>query len=239
MNKLLLYFFVLISFISCQKEEVLLPKTNISILKDINDYSTVYLFFNTDKKDTLVKINKNNTISSTNWIFHIDKRLKLKHIVKDLKKLQDKKNNSVHKKEGSINVFSYTDTISKTLAFLPFTETNYIFNDEFSKFYIKENADIYISYNNLSLNFKKDNTITVDGNAVEKNELIAFLKEFSAFTSEDKITLIHLNFDENLSFNEYLQYKVLLQNLISEKIKISPLEFIYNEKKLPECNCAL
>jgi len=61
---------------SCgEKETILLPKSDSTVVKEVRDYSPIYLFFKTKGKDTLVEVNRKNAISSTNWIFHIDKRL--------------------------------------------------------------------------------------------------------------------------------------------------------------------
>ncbi len=44
-----------------------------------------------NEKDTLVEVNKKNSISSTNWVFNIDKRLPLKLVIPEVMKLQEKK----------------------------------------------------------------------------------------------------------------------------------------------------
>lgn len=111
---------------SCGKEEtVLLPKSDVSIMEDVQDYSPIYLFFKTNGKDTLVKVNRKNSISSTHWIFHIDKRLPLRLVVPEIIKLQAKKEGSAHKSETSENYFSYSDSVHKNLAFLSFTRAKY------------------------------------------------------------------------------------------------------------------
>ncbi len=49
------YFTLLIAFLlfSCgKKEDVLLPKSNVTIVKDVQDLSPVYIFFKTQGKDT-------------------------------------------------------------------------------------------------------------------------------------------------------------------------------------------
>lgn len=154
-------------------------------------------------------MNKNNSISTTNWIFNIDKRLSLDLVIPEVMKLQEKKSNSSHKKEGAINVISYADSIGGNLAFLPFTDVQYKYDKDFSKFFIKDNANLYMSYHNLTVNFDKDNNITVDGNDIEREEFITFIKDFIDFTSEGKTTILHLNFDKHLSFDKYVQNKIL------------------------------
>ena len=58
---------------SCKNKEVQLPKADKTIVANVLDNSTVYLFFETKGKDTLVDVNRKNSISSTNWLFVIDK----------------------------------------------------------------------------------------------------------------------------------------------------------------------
>jgi hypothetical protein len=111
---------------SCgEKETILLPKSNSTVVKVVQDYSPIYLFIKTKGKDTLVEVNRKNSISSTNWIFHIDKRLPLRLVVPEIIKLQAKKEGSAHKSETSENYFSYSDSLHKNLAFIQFTKVDY------------------------------------------------------------------------------------------------------------------
>ncbi|VXB99255.1 conserved hypothetical protein [Flavobacterium sp. 9AF] len=232
-------FLVLPILFSCKKEDVLLPLSDVSVMKTIEDHSPIYFFYEVNDTDTLANINTKNSISTTNWIFNIDKRLTLDLIIPEIKLLQHKKKNSSHTNEAAINVFSYSDSITKSLAFLPFTDVQYKFDKDFSKFFIKEHSDLYFNYFNLTINFNKENKITVDGNEVERAEFIAFIKDFTDFMSEGKATIIHLNFDKRLTYGEYIQNKTLAWQLTSEKIQLSSYEFIYDEEKLPECGCKL
>jgi hypothetical protein len=230
---------VLFFVVSCKKEDVQLAKANISVTKEITDYSPIYIFFETNEKDTIARVNKNNSISTTNWVFNIDKRLPLGLVIPEVMKLQEKKKNSSHKKEGAINVISYADSIGKNLAFLPFTDVQYKLDNQFSKFFIKDNASLYMAYHNLTINFNKDNNITVDGNDIEREEFMAFIKDFVDFTSEGKMTILHLNFDKHLTFDQYIQNKILVWQLTTDLIQLSSYEFIYDVSKLPECGCKL
>ena len=229
-----------LSLFSCSEKEVQLPQAEVSVVKEIVDHSPIYMFFEVkNQKDTIIDVNRKNSISSTNWVFNVDKRLPLKLVIPEVIKLQEKKANSAHSKKGAINVYSYSDSIGKNLAFYPFTEVVYKFDKEFSKFFIKKNAKIYLSYHNFTVNFNKNNEITIDGIAVDRNEFVAFIKQFSDFTNDGKPILMHLNFDKNLSFDHYLKNKILAWQATNEKVEISSIEFIYDEKKLPPCGCKL
>lgn len=138
-----LLFFVLFS---CgNKETILLPQSDRTIVKEVQNYSPIYLFFKTKGRDTLVEVNRKNSISSTNWIFHIDKRLPLRLVVPEIIKLQAKKEGSAHKSETSENYFSYSDSIHKNLAFMSFTKVKYQLINP------KKGVPVYISKNGFQL----------------------------------------------------------------------------------------
>ena len=112
---------------SCgKKQDVLLPKSNITIVKDVQDHSPIYIFFKVNGKDTIADFNRKSTIISTNWIFNIDKRLPLKFVIPQVIKMQEKKRaDSAHKNENAENYYSYADSVAKNLAFVPFTKVYY------------------------------------------------------------------------------------------------------------------
>ena len=176
---------------SCGKDAtILLPKSDVTIVKDIQDYSSIYLFFKTNGKDTLVEVNRKNSISSTNWIFHIDKRLPLQLVVPEIIKLQAKKEGSAHKSETSENYFSYSDSMHQNLAFIPFTKLQFKLTNP------KSGSIVYFSKN---------------GDAFHK------LKNNTAATG--------LGFNKNMSFEEYIQYKIAIQQFNLRNV--SEVEFIY------------
>ena len=98
------YFTLIIAFLlfSCgKKEDVLLPKSNVTIVKNVEDHSPIYIFFKTVGKDTIADVNRKNSIISTNWILNIDKRLPLKLVIPQVIKLQEKKRaDDAHKNEN-------------------------------------------------------------------------------------------------------------------------------------------
>ena len=224
----------LFSLFACSDKEVKLPQAELSVMKDIEDHSPIYMFFDLkDKKDTIVEVNKKNSISSTNWVFNIDKRLPLKLLIPEVMELQDKKKGSSHAKEGSINVFTYSDSIAKNLAFFPFTDVQFKMDKDFSKLFIKKNAQQYMNYHNFTVNFKKDNVIIVDGFEVGRKEFVAFIKEFSDFSTDGKLVLLHLNFDKELTYGDYIKNKLLAWQATNEKVELSSFEFIYDANQLP------
>lgn len=205
---------VLFIFVSCEnKEEILLPKSNVTIVKDIQDHSPIYIFFRTKDKDTLAEVNRKNSIISTNWILNIDKRLPLRLVIPAVMKLQEKKREEkAHKNEAAQNYYSYADSIGKNLAFIPFTEVYYKLEKPKS---------------GLIVFFDKNNDISVDSVAVKREELANYL---NALVIEKKSKTIFC-FDKNLKYGSYIQSKIFIRSLnfpkSEQKTIILDQEFIY------------
>jgi hypothetical protein len=198
---------ILVFFMSCaNKEDVLLPKASTTIVKNVEDHSPIYIFFRTEGKDTLVAVNRKNSIITTNWILNIDRRLPLRLVIPEVMKLQKRKREEKdHRNESAENYYSYADTIGKNLAFIPFTKVYYKME--------KPKAGIIVF-------FAKNNTILVN-NIIVKRE---FLHEFIENSASD-LDAINLCFDENIDFGSYIQNKIFIESLKGE-LK-SKEEFIY------------
>lgn len=208
------YFSLVILFIlfSCgKKEDILLPKSNVTIVSDVVDHSPIYIFFRTKGKDTLAAVNRNNSITSTNWILNIDKRLPLRLVIPEVMKLQEKKRNSAHKNELSENYYSYADSIGKNMAFLPFTKV--VYKKGIPKF------DVFIL-------FDKNNEISVNHTVVKKEQLEYFLANYNPIEKPCKFQFC---FAKDLSFGNYIQDKIFIQSLKFPvpSIKLINEEFIF------------
>ena len=187
---------VFLLLLSCgNKEDILLPKSNVTIISDVKDHSPIYIFFRTKGKDTLAEVNRKNSIISTNWILNIDKRLPLRIVIPEVMKLQEKKRSEVaHKNELAENYYSYADSIGKNLAFLPFTKVYY--KMEKPKF-------------GIIVFFDKTNTISVNNVAVKKEELQNYLDNLPS----DKPNKFVFCFAKDLSYGSYIQDKIFIQSL--------------------------
>ncbi|WP_340203076.1 hypothetical protein [Ascidiimonas sp. W6] len=240
MKRIFLLLLIFTYTVNCsQPPEIQLSKVNRSSITDINNHSQAYLFYNIKEVDS-VTLNRKNLILNTNWIVHIDARLSLKKVLPKLALLHKKRTKkSIHSKEGMKNYFSVLDLSYKRLAFIDYSAFQFKYPDTHSKFYIKKSPEFHIPLYNLSINFDYLNQITVDSNPVAVSELNSFLKEQIDFASEGKKTLLYLNFDERLSFEEYLNNYLLISEVVNEQIKIAEQQFVYNYDKLPDCNCKL
>lgn len=206
-------FILVLFFISCgNKEDILLPKSDTTVVSDVKDHSPIYIFFRVNGKDTLVEVNRKNSIITTNWIFNIDKRLPLKVIIPEVMKLQDKKRKEKeHKNEKAENYYSYADTVKENLAFLPFTKVYYTIGKP-------KNDDFVISFK------KGSDMVWLNGKAVKKADLI---QEFFSIRFFKRPQVV-LQFDKNMSYDEYIQNKILVQKFDLYSVNpISPKEFIF------------
>jgi hypothetical protein len=195
---------------SCQNKEVILPQANETVVADVKDYSPIYFFLKTEEKDTLIEVNRNKSISSTNRFFNIDKRLPLRKVILEIKKLQAKKTSSMHKSVTSENYFTYTDTVKKTMAFFPFTKVKYkLEKPDFNAIYF------YLDRNDL-VHFKEE--------VFSKNELQTFLDSKPVPASS-----VVFAYDKGMSFGKYIQYQFFVKHLIAPKgISINiKKEYIY------------
>ncbi|KIO52511.1 hypothetical protein [Flavobacterium hibernum] len=210
------YFTLILAFLlfSCEeKKDVLLPKSNVTIVKDVQDHSPIYIFFKTVGKDTIADVNRKNSIISTNWILNVDKRLPLKLVIPEVMKLQKKKrDDSAHKNENAENYYSYADSIGKNMAFLPFTKVYY---------------KMEIANNRSQLYFKKNGMIKYSGRKTydfPKSNLKPFLDSL-VINPKAQITF---SYDKNMHFEDYIQCKILVQTIIDKKI---PYVFINEEEE--------
>jgi biopolymer transport protein ExbD len=198
---------IALALFSCKgKKEIELPKADKTIVADVQEHSPIYMFFKVEEKDTIVDVNRKNSIVSTNWIFNIDKRLPLRLVIPELIKLQAKKDKSMHKNEAAENYFSYANDVKKTMAFLPFTKVKYVIGKP------KSGAIVY---------FSKNNKILVDNVAVSKDSLESYLNKLP----EIKYHNINFCFDKNDTYNNYINNEILVRSLEIEYVKLE--EFIY------------
>jgi hypothetical protein len=201
---------LLISLFSCGKKEIQLPQLGETLVADVKDHSPIYMFFETNGNDTLIDVNRSNSISSTNWLFHIDKRLPLKLVIPEIQKLQAKKEKSSHKKEGSENYFTFMDSKKMTLAFLPFTKVVYE--------QAKPNFGVVIFHN-------KNGIFVVNGIEVDKENLQNHLDSLQS----DKPNKFLFCFDKEISFEKYLEAIVYLNEISVQYpfLQLSDTQYVY------------
>lgn len=234
--KLIKLFLCCLVFASCAKKEIQIPLIAADGIQEIKNFSEVWVFFEVEKNDTLAVLNRTNTIISTNWVYNIDKKLPMNKVLPVLKKMKYKHKNGMHADKKTLDFYSYSNTENNMLSFLEFTQVKFMGDSTTSKELLKLEGEAYAVYHNLNLKFYK-NTVYINDSDVGSEDLKQTLLEFIEFSSEGRQTLIHLNFDDTLTYQEYLSFKTMVASLQSAAIKISVKEFIFDRSKIPDCNC--
>ena len=98
--KLKIVLFSWILFVSCNKKEIKLPQIDLPGIQEVQNHSEVWMFYKGNHSESPLELNRNNTISTTHWLYNIDKRLPLKYVIPELQALTYKHANSMHSKEG-------------------------------------------------------------------------------------------------------------------------------------------
>jgi len=222
-------FIILLFIFSCGKDKVVqLPEIDNATISEVNDISAAYIFYNENEPDS-VELNRNNLISTTNWLFNIDKRLTLKQVIPQIKLLQEKRRNAqLHKNESARNYFTCNDTSKKTLGFIDFTDVVYVdasLETEASKISEMENT---MGINTIGLNLSDIVSIITPNQepfvtTIDSNALTDSLKKMDTIKSS-----VILNFNKNLSFQDYISYKVMLSTEGFNHLEISHQEFLHN-----------
>tara|TARA_R110002049_G_scaffold27584_1_gene94958 strand:+ start:1167 stop:1853 length:687 start_codon:yes stop_codon:yes gene_type:complete len=214
---------------SCGNEKVIqLPQVSHSEITEINDVSAAYLFYDETQKDS-VELNRKNLISTTNWLLNIDKRLTLKQVIPHIKFLQEKKSNSSHKNKNAKNYFTCNDKSRKNLGFIEFTDVEY-HEEPAGEYFTKtsnvpENVRLSIIYHSLKNIEIMGFTDYLISKKTNQSNLIFELKNL---IDKDMKAEIVLNFNQILSFQDYISLKSMMSNLDLQNVVISNHEFIYN-----------
>ncbi|MEW5675805.1 hypothetical protein ABGT15_05790 [Flavobacterium enshiense] len=206
MRKITLLLASVLLFSCGEEKKILLPKADVTLVKQVDDLSTIDMFFSVENKDTIADVSKNTVITTTNWVFNIDKRLPLKSILPDIVKLQEKKRK---KSKGEVattqNYYSYADSIGKNLAFLGFTNIQYKLQKPV------EGIVVFID---------KKNRILVNDSVVERKDL-----EKHIIRINQDLKPVHYGFDKNMLYGNYLLNKLFLNAM--ELKTVGSEEYVY------------
>ncbi|NNL32925.1 MAG: hypothetical protein HKO80_06945 [Flavobacteriaceae bacterium] len=217
---------VLITFLSCNERSVQLPETTNQTILEISDVSPVYFFYNEESGE--MKFNRNNLIGTTNWLVNIDKRLTLEQILPDLNDLQKKRRkDGMHKNESARNYFTCSNPDIQNLAFIDFTNityrtesiTDYLITNPFN-----DNTKVQVF-----INFKKDGAIDIGKKLmVKSSDMTNFESDLLQLSRSEALTdYLYLNFNEDLSFQDYISFKSILLEIEGTELEVSQEEFIY------------
>lgn len=205
---------------------VLLPHVDHSKLNDIKDVSPVFIFFNPKKKDS-IELNRKNLISTTNWLFNIDKRHRLNKLMPSIIQLQEKRKGAkLHKNDQARNYFSCNDLEKQTLGFIDFTDVEFIFNERNS--YITELTKNNDHTESVVIEFKPEGEINIylpSSHKLRYTHELSDILDSEVFNNETPDT-IYLAFDGLLNFQEFITYQRQIEKLAENNIAIAAKEFI-------------
>lgn len=212
--------------VSCNKRIVQLPETDSQTITQILDVSPAYFFYDEETKE--VEFNRKNIIGTTNWLVNIDKRLTMEQVLPDLRYLQQKRRkDGLHTNVSAKNFFSCSNPDIQNLAFVEFTSVNYREDPigDHSEIDSKENDMV-----NVFINFISKDEIKIEKYLVVKHSnKINFVKDLNSVTANDNlIDHILLNFNEKLTFQDYITFKSLMLKINMDMVEISKDEFVYN-----------
>ena len=205
--------------LGCQKKQVQLPLLNIQGMSEIQNHSSIWIFMETKNGESIAKLNKNNKILNTHWIFNIDKRLTMDQVVPLLIEMQKAKNkDSMHKKEGMKSYFSYADLSDDKISLTPFLQTNYIT-------VLETDVDDLIESCEIILEIWGDQ-VKINNDVLALDSLLSVLENDDACKQEESLQ-IELRYDAQTSYQDYLRVKTFL---MYNEISCSSDEYVYTVK---------
>ena len=226
MKKFLYLFSLCILTFTCTNREVQLPETDSSAIIEVNDISPIYIFY--EEENGAADFNRNNMIGTTNWLVNVDKRLTLKNVLEHLQFLQNKRGkDGMHKNELARNYFSCSNPGIQNLAFIDFTGVQY--RDQSILEYIRTQPQSDSLTSRVFINYKNERSIDIGKNlSIETIEKEAFLEGLTRIINRDELMdELYLNFNADLTFQEYIWLKSELLKLNDSLVKVSKDEFIY------------
>jgi hypothetical protein len=211
-----LFFFTLISiFSSCNNKTLQLPQIAIKGRPAIQNHSQIWIFYKYNKEKIKAEINKNNTISTTNWIINCDKRLPLSEVIPVFQMVKAKRaKKSIHSSEGMKNYVSYSDTSTNQIALFSIDNIQYITlsKDEIVQLEKEKICDYIMEFSKNSININNN--------------------EYPIETWNKKVfdTLnpgcIQLKFDEKMTYQEYLTLRLQINSFLRKGLELENIEYI-------------
>lgn len=158
-----------------------LPQLHAKTVTEVFNNSQIWIFYDIQGSDTLAVLNRNNSISTTNWLFNFDRRLKLKHLFEPFNKILVKRHKkSMHHVDGMRNYFSFSDTIDRKIKSLPFDIKIILYKNP-----LKDTVNTEVVFYTGSFSFRNKNYTYKNLDSILKTEN-DWTK--TAFYYQDKLT---------------------------------------------------
>jgi hypothetical protein len=231
--KILYIFLFSFIFLSCSnKKDIKLPLNDNPGLHEVWDNSPVYILFDTNGQDTIADLKLGQTMSSTHWLVAIDRRLKMKHLIKPLNKILKKRHKkSIHSDGTKKLYFTYMDTLQKKVSFIDFDSIEimpdiFTSKEYFTKYY-KTDAD----YNKMHVYIMPGKIIINDSlkftEPVDKQKLLNTYFRHIIHQKNGKKNAVYLNFDSDIDYGRFMDYYGFFKNNPPPEGEINRRIFIF------------
>ena len=220
--KRLVFCCLLLFLISCGKKEVMLPVIEADGIGQTENHSSIWIFYEVSGQDTLAVLNKNNKLINTHWIFNIDRRLSMKEVIPLLQRLQEDRNkDSMHKKEGMVNYFSYADSKNQRISLLEFPQTEFVPADAVKDTsHIASDSTCLVNLLLLGEEFRVGDRNYRIG---DSDRIAETLKT----CPDAKEARFRLAYGENLTYQDYLTAKA---HLLAASLPLDSMEIVHTSK---------
>lgn len=213
MKRFFFLFTISISLISCHNKSLQLPQVPVAGESEKMNHSQIWVFY--ENESAKADLNKNNTISSTDWIINIDKRLVLSEVIPVFQMIKKKRaKKSIHSVEGMQNFLTYSDTGNKKIALFSIDSIQYMMQSqaEIAKIEQEIPCDYTLEFNKDAIWFNQQKFPTDQW----QNLLLDTLTSGR----------IQLHFDSKLSYQDYMLYRLSLKDRLYKEVLIEETEYI-------------
>ncbi len=212
--KNLRYFYIFALLIGCSKQELKLPKLQSDGIAEVYNNSAVWIFYAVKNQDTIAELNQGNRIETTNWLFNIDRRLTLKQIYVPFKKLLEKRQKvSPHHIDGLLNYFSFADTISHKVSFLPFSFKEIAYKSS----PLKDTSKLNFSFYKQDFSFKNKFYLY--------NQLDSVINH--NFDNTEAYSNLNFYYQENINFEKYVTIKAQWYQITNQKYQTATTDYYF------------
>lgn len=208
---------LLLAVVSCNKKSVELPQIAISGVSKIKNHSQIWIFYNQNKDSIWTEVNMKNKINSTHWILNIDKRLSMGQLLPDLQKIITRRNaEGMHSKKGSKLFLSYSNILDKKIDLFPIDSIRYVSKTkrDFMN-YKKDTEEMFLYFSKDEMYVKGTKYTREQWESIKLDSLV------------DKKT--HLFYEAALSYQEYMDYRLSLQQKMPKEGLIDNIETLVFE----------
>lgn len=226
-----MFLVMLVICFSCGNEKsIQLPEIKKSSISKANDGVDAYIFYDEEQEDSIRRKPSNLDISQI-WNLNIDKNLTLRQAIPSIQALQNKKRGPDQaQNQFPKNYFVCTIGSSKNVGLLDFSDVIYHYGIDKN---IVENQDIYdvtkYAETNyiLSILFKENDSVAINSADFSKSEFVNQLKYMDSIQTQI-MGIVYLKFNQNLTFQEYIDYKSILSEIKLKHATISNDEYIFD-----------